>query len=301
MLTNGRDADLRLRGLARSQVDRLTYIDFRLYFLGELRRADIIERFQTGSAGATRDVALYRQLVPANLDFDGGAKVYRPTPEFRPLFEHPAHRALTALSRGFGDLDGGVGAPLVRCEFPTSISRPRVDVLAPVTRALNLQKPLKLTYLSRSSGLSDREVVPLGLVDTGVRWHLRGFDRQTASFRDFVLTRISRAEVIDDVVGAHETADHDVQWSRVINLELVPHPSVDRPDVVEADYEMTNGSLRLAARAANAGYMLRLWSVDCSPDHRLRGPEYMLWLKDPLVLYGADSALLAPGYQAPRT
>jgi len=49
-------------------------------------------------------------------------------------------------------------------------------------------------------------------------------------------------------------------------------------------------------RAAIAGYMLRRWSVDCSPDHSLRGHEYRLWLKDHLALYGVKNAVLAPGY-----
>ena len=66
------------------------------------------------------------------------------------------------------------------------------------------------------------------------------------------------------------------------------------------DYQMPDGILRVKVRAANAGYMLRRWSVDCSPDHRLKGLEYALWLKDPLALYGANNAYLAPGYVEPR-
>jgi hypothetical protein len=46
--------------------------------------------------------------------------------------------------------------------------------------------------------------------------------------------------------------------------------------------------------------MLRRWIVDCSPDHSLRGKEYALWLKDPLVLYGAKNAVVAPGYKDPK-
>ncbi|MGB9671003.1 MAG: hypothetical protein ACPLXR_07630, partial [Halothiobacillaceae bacterium] len=42
--------------------------------------------------------------------------------------------------------------------------------------------------------------------------------------------------------------------------------------------------------------ILRKWSVDCSADHSLRGPEYRLWLKDHLALYGVKNAVLAPGY-----
>ena len=36
--------------------------------------------------------------------------------------------------------------------------------------------------------------------------------------------------------------------------------------------------------------MLRRSTIDCSPDHSLRGVEYALWLRDPLTLYGASNA-----------
>ncbi len=37
-------------------------------------------------------------------------------------------------------------------------------------------------------------------------------------------------------------------------------------------------------RAATARFMLLKWSVDCSPEHSLRGPEFRLWLRDHLAL-----------------
>lgn len=61
-----------------------------------------------------------------------------------------------------------------------------------------------------------------------------------------------------------------------------------------------DGVLRVRVRAANAGYMLRRWTVDCSPEHQLKGLEYALWLRDPLALYGASNAQLAPGYKDPK-
>ena len=106
----------------------------------------------------------------------------------------------------------------------------------------------------------------------------------------------------DSLVKREETAEADVQWSRIIELELVPHPDHTRPEVVRMDYGLAPGeALKVRVRAANAGYMLRRWSVDCSPDHRLRGPEYALWLRDPLSLYGASNAQLAPGYKDPKS
>jgi hypothetical protein len=66
------------------------------------------------------------------------------------------------------------------------------------------------------------------------------------------------------------------------------------------DYNMQDGVLRIKLRAATAGYILRKWSVDCSPEHGLSGHEFRLWLRDPLALYGVKNAVLAPGYRAPE-
>lgn len=287
--------------LSRAQAERLAHIDFWLYFMGELGRADITARFGTAPAGATRDIALYKEIAPTNINFHAGRKTYRPSATFRPIFDHSPERALTALAKGFGERVALEHQSLVRCDFPAALSLPKVDVLAPLTRAIHRQLPVKMSYCSNTSGISERIIVPFALVDTGLRWHVRGFDRKSRSFRDFVLTRMNGVKVLEgDEVRNTESPEHDNQWSRVIELELVPHPGRGRPEVVQMDYGMVEGVLRVRARGATAGYMLRRWSVDCSSDHRLAGPEYALWLRDPLSLYGAETALLAPGYKDPR-
>lgn len=53
-------------------------------------------------------------------------------------------------------------------------------------------------------------------------------------------------------------------------------------------------------RAAKAGYILRQWSVGCSPDYSVHGREYRWWLKDHLAIYGVRSAALASGVAAPE-
>ena len=291
-----------LNDLPRVQVERLAFIDFRLYFLGELRRADLIGRFRMAPAGATRDIALYREIAPSNLEFDGSPKSYGPSAVFKPLFDHVPQRVLTALSQGFGEsADKTLGA-LVPCEYPLALSMPSMAVLAPITRAINRGKAVALEYVSVNSGRSKRELVPLALVDTGNRWHVRAFDRKSWEFRDFVLTRMVEPVILESSpILPEETAAHDVQWNRVVDLELVPHPGHPRLEAVCMDYNMPDGVLRVRVRAANVGYMLRRWIVDCSPDHSLTGKEYALWLKDPLVLYGANNALVAPGYRDPKT
>lgn len=290
-----------LEALSRVQRERLAHIDFTLLFLGELRRADVIAKFETAPAGATRDIALYRSLAPSNIEFYSAGKLYRPSAKFRPLFDHSPLRVLATISQGFGLVEDVKFTPIIPCEFPSTLSAPSVEVIAPITRAIHRGKAVSLTYHSVSSGKTSRELVPLALVDNGVRWHVRAFDRLRKHFTDFVLTRMEDVEVLEtSLVGREERSDQDVEWSRIIELRLVPHPNHPRHEIVLMDYPMKDGVFAVRVRSANAGYMLRRWNVDCSPDHHLQGLEYALWLPDPLSLYGSSNATIAPGYQAPK-
>lgn len=111
-----------------------------------------------------------------------------------------------------------------------------------------------------------------------------------------MLTRISQPEISSHSPDEHEQAIADIQWMRIVELELVPHPSYLQPKIVEKDFSMKEGVLKLRVRAAVVGYVLRRWSVDCSPDHGLPDPQFALWLRNPLSLYGVSSAMLAPGF-----
>lgn len=286
--------------LNQAQRERLAYIDFRLYFFGEIGRPDLMTRFGVAPAGATRDLALYRELAPENITFDGSSKIYRIGDAFVPRFDHPPQRVLTALAQGFGDGASVPTAPLLPCESPAVLSQPPLHILAPVCRAIYSKRPLAIRYHSMSSGASERVIVPFALVDTGLRWHARAFDRKSGAFRDFVLTRIEAPTLLTDAPLPHENGENDIQWTRIVELPLVPHPRLAHPETVRMDYSMTGDVLRLRTRAAVAGYMLLRWGVDCSPDHRLADEPYRLWLADPLTLYGVESAALAPGYQPPQ-
>lgn len=289
----------RVGSLSQAQRERLTYLEFRLYFMGEIGRPDLSARFGVAPAGATRDIAMYRELAPQNIDFHNSSKTYRISSEFAPIFEHAPQRVLSALSLGFGDgVDGA--RSLLPCEFPAILSCPRMDVLAPICRAIHAKRPVAIRYQSMSSGESERVIVPFALVDTGLRWHVRAFDRKSGEFRDFVITRIENPTIINAESAVNERMDADIQWTRIVELDLVPHPRLSRPEIVQMDYGMQGGSIRLRVRAAVAGYMLLRWCIDASPDHGLKEEQYRLWLRDPLALYGVSSAKLAPGYRTPE-
>lgn len=291
----------RIAGLSQSQRERLTYVEFRLYFMGEIGRPDLTDRFGVAPAAATRDLALYRDIAPNNMNFDGSSKVYRISKAFSPIFEYTPQRVLSMISLGFGDGVNGKLKALLPCESPTALCNPPIEVLAPICRAIYANSPVAIHYHSISSGDSERVIVPFALVDTGLRWHVRAFDRKSGEFRDFVVTRIEEPVLLNEKSLSHERPDNDIQWMRIVELDLVPHPCLHRPEIIRMDYGMQDGSKKMRVRAAVAGYMLLRWSVDCSPDHSLKDEHYRLWLSDTLALYGVENAKLAPGYRSPAS
>lgn len=290
-----------LNDLSQTQRDRLAYIEFRLYFLGEVGRTDLMKRFGVAPAVATRDFALYRSLFEDNIAFNKLSKTYVIGERFAPAFQHVPDRVLTALSEGFGDGVNPVAGPLVPCEMPLALNRPRLEVLAPVTRAIHQGRAVRMHYISHTSGATTREIVPFALASDGLRWHVRAFCRMRRRFIDFVISRMDKTAVIpDSEIDRSEMSAEDIQWNRIVELELVPHPDRPSPEIAEKDFGMADGVLHLKLRAAMAGYVLRQWHIDCTAEHQLKDEAFRLWLRNPLALYGVESAKFAPGYVSPK-
>jgi len=292
-----------LAHIAQPQRERLAHIDFRLRFLGTVGRHDLTTRFGLRETAATRDLALYRKLVPQNIDYDSKGKIYRRSTTFAPLFEHLSRPVLTALTQGLGDdlalTDGRSRSSRAHlpCEAPTELNRPQLENLSVLTRAIHQQKVAEISYHSLSSGLNTRQVVPFMLVDNGLRWHIRAYDRLRARFGDFVINRVVATELLmDEPVGEHEQREQDIQWNRVVEMEIVPHPNLKHPETIAHEYGMQEGVLLAQVRAAVAGYVLRRWNVDCTKNHSLLGPEHHLWLRNWQALYGVANLQIAPGY-----
>ena len=288
-----------MKDLNQAQLERLAFLDFRLYFLGSVGRPHICDRFGVVPMVASRDLASYQDAAPKNTRFDGKRKLYIPSDDFKPLFNHEPERVLSALSKGFGEGIGKAASGFLACESPVKLNLPPLPVLAIITRGIHQNSAVRLVYHSLKSGTSKREIVPHALVDSGQRWHVRCFDRKSKEFRDLVLTRVEKPSLIEGGdIAPHERQDQDFQWGRIVELELVSHPSHKYPDLIAKDYGLKDGRIIVPVRAAIAGYTLLQMGVDCSPDHSLDSSRYRLWLKDgEKVLYGVSSAVLAPGFK----
>jgi hypothetical protein len=286
----------KLEQLSQIQRERLLNIDFRLYFLGSVNRNDLVTRFGMKEAAASRDLALYRDLAAKNIEYNPVIKTYIPRDSFSPLFNYTGNQALLALLYGIGDDFVGKESSLLVAEHPTQLNFPKVDLLAQITRAIYKEQAIKLEYLSLSSGSSERELCPYALVNNGLRWHVRGYDRAKQRFADFVINRIvkiKRPKIVE--IGEPESKAADATWNHFVELQLVPHPNLTHPETIALEYNMSQGSLKLKVRAALAGYILRRWNVDCSADHKLKSPELHLWLKNSPEITQQIDLPLAPG------
>jgi len=287
--------------VSQAQRERLAFLELHAFFTGELRRSDIEARFGIKPAAASRDLTLYREIAPANLDYDPTKRCYCPSGTFTPTFPFNSDRVLAWLLQGFGDgLDLKL-KPTAPCEGPGQLTKPDLKSLGAITRSMCSRRAVRINYLSLSSGSKRREIVPVALADNGLRWHVRAFDRDRARFSDFVLTRISKVQELEGEADEKELLSADEQWARIVEMEVVPHPGIEYPKAIEADYGMRDGVLRIKARAALVGYVLRRWNVDASLDHRLDPATHHLWLRNTPTLYGVESAALAPGVSVPST
>lgn len=287
-----------LDSISFAQRQRLAYIDFCLLFKGAIYRQDLINRFEVGLSAGSRDFNLYKDLAPDNLSYDSSGKRYYQTAQFKPLFEHDAQRTLTKLANDISDGFDAIGDMHFPVEAPSSLNIPDIFIVAKLVQAILNNKAVSVIYTSLTSGSNARELVPHSIVDNGLRWHVRAFDRKSNSFRDFVLTRISKV-TLKATPDSKERGDQDTEWHRMLPLQLVPHPkNVSFPTAIEMDYGMENSQLLINVRAAMAGYLLRRWNVDCTERATLKGAEYQLWLQNRFTLNNVENLAIAPGYKS---
>lgn len=285
-----------LTNINYAQRERLAFIDFCLQFFGQISRADLVNHFKTGLASCSRDLTLYREVAPNNLNLKHETKQYYRTSEFNPVFEHNPEATLNSLCRGFGDGFSNGITPSDVCIDATRLIHPDSNVIATIMRAINNRQAISCNYISLSSGETKRVLVPHSLANNGQRWHVRAFDKKNKGFRDFVCTRLQNVTEIEKPIATIQGKEFDKQWSSIHKITLVPHPSIKHFKAIELDYAMTDGKIELNVREALLGYLMRQWNVDCSLESTLVGEQYQLRLDNINELQGIDSLSIAPGY-----
>jgi WYL domain len=252
---------------------RLAFIEQRLFWLGEVNRTDLVDRFGVSMSQASVDIARYLALKPPDVAYDKSAKRYVAGERFKPVLAKPdASRFLGELRLvDFGILavqETMLGAlpPFDATPFP---ERP-VDpfVLRAVLRAIRGRRALDVAYQSMSRPEPMRRTIePHALGHDGFRWHARAFDRETGEFRDFVLGRLSKPKVGG---AAGSKPEDDVDWDSSVDLVIAPHPKLTpaQSRAIAIDYGIRDGSATIPVRRALLFYALKRLGLDVSSEVR---------------------------------
>jgi len=248
---------------------RLEFIEFRLFWEGGINRADIMEQFGVSTPQASKDLNLYEQKAPGNLEYDKSAKKYAASEKFKPIFLEPkadTYLSYLHLDEASASLSGDTWLSFVPDADVLPIPRRHVlpDVLRSVVAAINQSNALEIEYQSMSVSSPNRElrwITPHAFGSDGFRWHVRAYCHADEKFKDFILSRFLK---VNDAGAPGATSDSDVFWSNSFKVTLVPNPELSQPqqDVIAHDYHMDDGKVDVEVRKALLYYFQKRLRLD---------------------------------------
>lgn len=255
--------------MRRGIEQRLEFVDFRLFWEGQINRADIMDRFRISMPQASKDLSLYESMAPGNLIYDASAKRYFAAPTFKPQFFEPSADEYLTQLRNIADRTVPVGdtwlGTLPSAEaMPIPHRRVNVNVLRSVVGAIKNKRSVRVCYQSMNGkrpGPMWRWISPHALGHDGLRWHVRAFCHDTQEFKDFVLSRCLDSDQERDT---EVTASADKNWSEFFSVVLIPNPSLspDQQQVISQDYCMEYGQIAISVRKALLYYFNKRLRLD---------------------------------------
>lgn len=264
------DSDL---GLRRGVESRLEFIEFRLFWEGHVNRSDLVDVFGVSINQASTDLNRYLGLAEANMVYDKSARTYVRSSDFSPVFHQPD--AAQYLSQLRSLVDGIIaandswigGLPSFSCA-PTPARGVSPKTLRAIVTAIKRHEAIEVFYQSMSSPEPAwRWIEPHALVFDGFRWHARAYCPRGATFKDFVLSRITDTR---SSKPAEARSSGDSEWEEQVELHIAPHPelSAGQRKAIELDYGMENGLTIIPVRRAMLYYALKRLGLDTDPAAR---------------------------------
>jgi len=256
------------------QLLRYRLIEIISYWEGRLTSNHLINAFGIGRQQASKDINLYKENFPDNLDYDLKLKGHIPKATFVPQYTQGSldeYLHLLKTSKDLGQSYAGICLPQANTEIVMPPSRGvSPEVLRPVIQACRENRRLDIRYVSMSTPEQEDErlICPHTLVNSGFRWHVRAYCEQKQGYRDFVLSRI--VGVPDLETAAKYSIEGDEAWNTMVELMIAPHSGLNKAQqkVIARDYGMENGTMIVKTRGALVEYMLQIMHIDKQTDNR---------------------------------
>ena len=243
---------------------RLEFIEFRLFWEGSINRADIVEHFGVSVPQASKDLTLYQERAPGNLEYDTRGKRYVAAAKFVLRFLNPDPYVYLAQLRSV--VEGSVPAHdswIAALPMADVALTPKRDIdieaLRLILDAVREAGSVEIFYQSMNKLRPDpiwRRITPHAFGYDGFRWHARAYCHLEKKFKDFLLPRILGVRGRDKAGAAGE---QDWLWNNYFDVIIGPHPDLteSQKKVVAKDYGLDHGSGVLAVRYAMLFYVLK--------------------------------------------
>lgn len=243
---------------------RLEFIEFRLFWEGSINRADIKDFFGVSVPQASKDLTLYQERAPGNMEYDTRAKRYVAAEKFVLRFLEPDPYVYLAQLRAV--VEGAVPsheswiAELPRADIALTPKRDiDISVLRKVLDAVREGASVEVFYQSMNKVRPDpiwRRITPHAFGYDGFRWHVRAYCHLEHKFKDFLLPRILEAGAKGE---PGEAGEQDWLWNNYFDVIIGPHPALteSQKKVVAKDYGLDQGNGVFSVRYAMLFYVLK--------------------------------------------
>lgn len=243
---------------------RIEFIEFRLFWEGAINRADIVDFFGVSVPQASKDLTLYQERAPGNMEYDTRGKRYVAAEKFVLRFLDPDPYVylaqLRSVAEGAAASHESWIAELPKADVALTPKRDiDIEVLRKVLDAVRDGKSIEVFYQSMNRERPDpiwRRITPHAFGYDGFRWHARAYCHLTHKFKDFLLPRILDVRNRDEPGG---TGDEDWLWNNHFDVIIGPHPDLtdSQKKVIAKDYGLDHGSGVLSVRYAMLFYVLK--------------------------------------------
>ena len=248
---------------------RLEFIEFRLFWEGGVNRSDIVDEFGVSVPQASKDLSLYQEHAPGNVEYDRSQKRYFASDRFEPEFisldadaylERLCVTSSIAIDSPCGPRTTGVAAE----RMPIPQRRIAPDVLRAMLTSVRDNRSIEILYQSMSASRPNpvwRRISPHAFSNDGLRWHTRAFCHIDQKFKDFILSRCFDTRAPGDA-GTPPAAD--TFWNRCFSIVICPNPrlSPSQQAVIAQDYAMDGGEKLVAVRHALLYYFSKRLRLD---------------------------------------
>lgn len=247
---------------------RYRLIETVAWWEGRLTTGHLMQSFGISRQQASKDINTYiNEHAPRNLEYDKYLKGYVPSRHFKPLFiDDSASAYLHLLNQNHERAPHIEGLALAYAHtevlhVPDRSVRP--EILRPLLKACREGLRLETEYVSFNTPAPEiRLIAPHTLVYTGMRWHVRAYCEKNRAYRDFVLSRFrGEPDLLDPSDNGRDT---DAAWNAEVQVIIEPDARLrpEQKSIIEVDYGMLDGQLRVNTRGALVQYILQRYQID---------------------------------------